>query len=206
VEAGIISIMIKAILFDVDGLVLKARKRFFSEKLAEEQGISNEAVTEFFLGNFKKCTLGQADLKEEIAPFLEKWKWQGSVDDLLNYWFESESTKDEDVLKIITALRNKGIKCYIATRQEKYRFEYLLEEVGLKEYFDGAFCTCNIGYDKNDERFYKFILQEIHLQPSEMLFFDDTQSNVDTAKELGMESYFYSGIEILKEHTDPLFT
>ena len=199
---GILCVMIKAILFDVDGLVIEARKQFFSEKLAEEQGISNDVVTEFFRGNFKKCTFGQADLKEEIAPFLPKWKWEGSVDELLTYWFESESTKDEAVLDIVTALRDKGIKCFITTRQEKYRLEYLLENVGLKDYFDGAFCTCDIGYDKNDPEFYKYILKELNFEPSEILFFDDTQANVDTAQDLGIEAYFYEGLETLKAHTE----
>lgn len=85
--------MIKAILLDVDGLVLEPRKQFFSERLAYEQGVPADSVKEFFLGNFKKCSFGQADLKEEITPFLSKWNWQGSVDELLTYWFESESTK-----------------------------------------------------------------------------------------------------------------
>ena len=47
---------IKAILFDVDGIVIVGRKQFFSQKLAEQQGISKENIEEFFLGNFKKCS------------------------------------------------------------------------------------------------------------------------------------------------------
>ena len=196
--------MIKAILFDVDGLVLKARSQFFSERLAQEQGIPNEEVAEFFKNDFKKCSFGTADLKEVISPYLPKWKWSGSVDELLTYWFETESTKDLDVLDVVKSLRGKGVRCYIATRQEKYRLEYLLEIVGLKEYFDGAFCTCTIGHDKNTGEFYEYILRELKLDPLEVLFFDDTQANVDAAHGLGIESYFYTGHDLLMERTKDL--
>ncbi len=190
--------MIKAVLFDVDGLVLKARTQFFSHRLAAEQNIPREAVEEFFLGNFKKCSFGQADLKEEIMAYLPKWKYKGSIDDLLMYWFDSESTKDEAVLDVVSVLRKGGIACYIATRQEKYRLQYLLDDIGLKNHFDGAFCTCTIGFDKKDIRFYEHILNELALNPSEVLFLDDTPINVETAKSIGIDAHLYEGIEQLK--------
>lgn len=191
--------MIKAILFDVDGIVLTARTQFFSHRFAAEQGIPKEAVEEFFLGNFKKCSFGQADLKEEVAPFLPKWGWQGTVEEFLTHWFESESTKDEAVLALVEVLREKGVKCYIATRQEKYRFRYLLDVVGLKERFDGAFCTCEIGCDKKDPKFYEYILKVLGLAAGEVLFFDDSQSNVDAALSLGIDAYLYQSAEQIQQ-------
>jgi putative hydrolase of the HAD superfamily len=196
--------MTKAILFDVDGIVIVGRKQFFSIKLAEQQGVPSEKVSEFFLGNFKKCSFGKADLKEEIAPFLPKWNWQGSVDDLLKFWFEAENEKDENVLKIISELRARGIKCYIATRQEKYRLDYLMNGIDLKDHFDGAFCTCNIGYDKKEPEFFHHVFKELDLKPEEIMFFDDSQTNVDNANSLGIKAYFYNGIDVLKDNTKDL--
>ena len=191
--------MTKAVLFDVDGLVIEARKEFFSERLARKQGISDESVREFFMHDFKQCSFGKADLKEKIAPFLEKWNWEGSVDDLLTYWFESESTADEKVLDAIKSFREKGIKCYIATRQEKYRFNYLMHTVGLAKYFDGAYSTCNIGFDKNDPKFYEYILGDLALEASDVMFFDDTPVNIETALSVGIASYMYENIDTLRQ-------
>jgi HAD superfamily hydrolase (TIGR01509 family) len=191
--------MTKAILFDVDGLVIKARKEFFSERLARKQGISDESVRKFFMHDFKQCSFGKADLKEKITPFLEEWRWEESVDDLLVYWFESESSTDEKVLEAIKSFREKEIKCYIATRQEKYRFDYLLNTIGLAKYFDGAFSTCDIGFDKSDPKFYEYILDQISFKPSEVLFFDDTPINIETALLVGIESYLYVDINTLKQ-------
>jgi putative hydrolase of the HAD superfamily len=182
---------IKYALFDLDGVVITARARYFSEQFADEQGIDPEAVQEFFRNEFKKCLFGRTDLKEVIAPYLPQWNWKGTVDELLEHWFASESTKDEAVLEVLKQLRAAGIKCYIATRQEKYRMRYLEEVVGLKEHFDGTFVTHEIGHDKSDPAFFEHVLNELEAKPEEVLFFDDTQKNIDTALEMDIPAYFY---------------
>jgi putative hydrolase of the HAD superfamily len=126
------------------------------------------------------------------------------VEDLLEYWFTSEGTINKEVLKIIGDLRSKGIKCYIATRQEKYRMQYLLDTVGLKNYFDGVFCTCDIGYDKWQLEFFEYVFKKLKLKPQEIMFFDDTQKNIDIISKEGVHAYFYENIDTLKKHTDQL--
>lgn len=197
---------IKTILFDVDGIVITGRKQLFSHALAEKQGVPCESVEEFFLNNFRKCSFGKADLKEEIAPYLVKWNWQGSVDDLLKFWFETESAKDPEILKIISGLRSKGVKCYVATRQEKYRLQYIWEIIGLKDYFDGVFSTCDIGCDKKEPEFFHYVFQKLGLKPEEIMFFDDSQTNVENARSLGIEAYLYDNIQVLKENTKDLIS
>lgn len=191
--------MIKAILFDVDGVVLIGRKKRFSERLAEEKGISQEKISEFFDNSFRDCSFGRADLKEVLAPYLKKWEYDGSVDDFLQFWFESESMKDEELLKIINILRSRGIKCYLATRQEKYRMSYILNNIGLKNYFDGTFVTYEIGWDKKHKEYWDYVLDKIKLKPEEIIFFDDTESNVELARKVGIKAYFYDGFEGFKE-------
>jgi putative hydrolase of the HAD superfamily len=195
---------IKAILFDVDGIVITGRKHYFSYKLSKEHNISTDSVEEFFLKDFKDCTFGRADLKEKISAYLIKWGWKGTVEDLLEYWFSGESTTNNEVLDIIKTLRSKGIRCYIATRQEKYRLSYLLNNVGLKEHFDGVFCTCDIGYEKWEPEFFDFVFRELKLKPEEVMFFDDTAKNIDAISVRRVQAYFYENINTLKKHTDPL--
>ena len=73
--------------------------------------------------------------------------------------------------------------------------------MGLKDYFDGVFSTCNIGHDKKEPEFFHHVLKELGLEPQEILFLDDSQSNIDNARSLGIEAYLYDNLEVLKEHT-----
>ena len=141
---------------------------------------------------------------KKIAPYLIKWGYKRSVDDFLKYWFESENATDKDVLKVVADLRLKGIKCHIATRQEKYKKDYLLNVVGLKNKFDGIFCTCDIGYDKWEKGYWDFVFNDLKATRDEIMFFCDSQKNVDNAEKLGINAYFYTNIEVLKEKTHSL--
>ncbi len=190
--------MRKAILFDLDGLVIVSKGRLFSERFAEENNIPIGEVREFFINNFRECSFGRADLKEKVAPFLVKWGYSGTVDDFLNYWFTTESTLDVAVISFITDIRATGVPCYIATRQEKYRKEYLLNVLGLKDKFDGIFCTCDIGYDKWQKEYWDYVCRKLNIKPEEITFFCDSEKNIESSKVLGVQSYLYEGIDTLK--------
>ncbi|MBP9668850.1 MAG: HAD hydrolase-like protein [Candidatus Pacebacteria bacterium] len=193
--------MTKAILFDLDGLVIIGNGKLFSQRISEEMNIPYEQVSEFFANDFRECSFGRADLREKIAPYLAKWGYVGTVDDFLNYWFEGESNTDKEVLKLVRELSEKGVRCYIATRQEKYRKEYLLNVVGLKDYFEGTFCTCDIGYDEWEQGYWDHVSKELNLASEEIMFFCDSQKNIDNARKLGIQAYFYASIDVLKENT-----
>ncbi len=196
--------MTKAILFDLDGLVITKKDRLFSQRVSEEMSLPYDQVSAFFTGEFRECSFGKADLKEKIAPHLTKWGYAGSVDNFLEYWFQSESDTDKEVLAIVTNLRSKGIKCFIATRQEKYRKQYLLDVVGLKSIFDGIYCTCDIGYDKWESGYWDFVFNDLKVKPEDIIFFCDSQKNIDNASKFGIPAFFYTNIEVLRKNTDNL--
>jgi HAD superfamily hydrolase (TIGR01509 family) len=69
----------------------------------------------------------------------------------------------------------------------------------LKDYFDGIFCTCDIGYDKWQVEYWDHILNDLKLKPEEIMFFCDSQKNVDSANSQNIKSYLYEGILPLKD-------
>lgn len=190
--------MVKAILFDADGVVIKARARRFSERFAEKQGIPVTDIIPFFKSEMREAFVNKADLKDVLPPYLAKWKWRGSVDDFLAYWFAEESPRDEEVIAYIDNLRAKGIKCYIATDREKYWGEYLRDTVGLKDHFDGFFFSYDVGHEKDVPGYFEEVLRRLALPPEEVQYWDDDQKNVDVAKGVGIDARFWTGLDAAK--------
>lgn len=193
---------IRAVLFDLDGVIIVDRPYMFSIRLSKEHNVPMEHINEFFEKDFRDCSWGKADLKERIKPYLEKWNWKGTVDELLQYWFESEGTVSQEGLKIISDLRKKGVKCYIATRNEKYRRDYLWNNLKLKDYFDGIFCSCDIGHDKCSPDFFDHVVDKLKLEPKEIMFLDDREKNVECAKRYGIDAHLCDNIETLKKELE----
>ncbi len=185
--------MIKAILFDADGVLLNGEK--FSRVLAKEKGLTEETTHEFFKGPFKDTIVGKKDLRDILPPFLAKWNWQGGVDAFLQYWFESEHKIDEALIGYIQELRAKNIMCYVATNQEKNRIEYMLKNMGFADAFDGVFASSHIGHKKPTVQFYEMVVASLKLKKDQIMFWDDTEKNVDVAKHFGIHAELYTDFE-----------
>jgi putative hydrolase of the HAD superfamily len=189
--------MTKAILFDADGVVIMPHP-YFSKRLQDEFGIPLEKVLPFFLNEFKACAIGKADLKIEIAKYLPEWSWSKPLDELLDIWFLGESTVSEEILDMVDQSRSKEIKCYLVSDNEKYRADYITNEMGLKKHFDGMFFSCNLGCTKSDPRFFEKTMAELKLQPGDIMYWDDDLKNVEIAKAEGIDARFYESVDLLK--------
>ncbi|MCR4279165.1 MAG: HAD hydrolase-like protein [Candidatus Zambryskibacteria bacterium] len=191
--------MIKVVLFDVDGVLVRAR-RMFSVNLEREYGISTEKTSSFFLGPFKECLVGKADLKNAIEPYLKEWGWQKGVDALIEYWFKSEDIVDSSLIEYVQSLRRKGIKCYLATNQENYRVDHMLNTMGFAQNFDGSYASSHIGYVKPDAEFFARIYENLDkIKKDEILFWDNTLENIEGAQTFGIQARLYTTFENFKE-------
>lgn len=165
---------------------------YFSEHYAREHGVPLEAMTPFYRGEFRLCQTGKADLKEAVAKYLPGWGWNKGADAFLEYWFTTDAEADEQVFEVVRQLREKGVKVYLATDQEKYRAQYLLDKLGFKDKLDGCFFSCNLGYQKSEPEYFQKIMQELGVSADDLVYWDDDQKNVDVAKSLGIDARFYS--------------
>lgn len=181
--------MIRSVVFDVDGVLIRDGE--FARILGERYGLSLKHTASFFQGPFQDCLLGRADLRESVAPFLVDWAWPGSVDDLLELWFDADSETNDDVLGLADELRARGVPCFVASTQEQHRATHLEHRLGLGARFDGAFFSCHIGTRKPDRAFFDHVASEIGASPSDILFFDDHDSNVKGAREAGWNAERY---------------
>ncbi len=183
---------IKCVLFDVDGVLVHTKQ--FSYQYCELYDISIDKMLPFFKGDFQEALVGRADLLEIVKPWLPKWKWSDTPEKFLRKWFELENHVDQKVIAIVDKLRSEGIKCYVATNQEKHRTRFMSDGMGFGELFDGIFSSANIGFTKPDKRYYEFILKELNkegIASREIFYFDDSEKNIVAADLLGINARLY---------------
>lgn len=184
--------MIKALLFDIDGVIVTGEA--WHRQLEQTYSITQEMLSSFFQRSFRACLVGQADLKEVLTPYLAEWGWPHSTQAFLDYWFCRERAVDEQLLQVVQGLRLRGLPCFLATQQERYRTRYLQHDMGLADSFDGMFSSADLGALKSEPGFFQTILLKLNgYRADEILFWDDTPGNVKTAQSVGIQAELYSG-------------
>lgn len=181
----------KILLLDADGVVLE-KGEYFSKKFAHAFSLPEEEVTVFFQNEYGLCQKGELDLKEELLPYLEKWGWSGSVEDFLEYWFSSDVIVNDYLVPAVEELRESGLKCYLASNNEKYRAERIKKVLEEMELLDGYYFSSAIKVKKNEAQFFSHILEDLKAEASDVIYLDNDQVNLEAAKSLGIETYLYS--------------
>jgi FMN phosphatase YigB (HAD superfamily) len=196
--------MIKAIIFDIYGVVID-RKMRFSERFSKEFDVPMEKIIPFFENEFQLCLVGKADLKEEVKKYLKNWGWEKSVEELLKYWFSQEKNINQDMLLLVDKLRKSGIKCFLSTDNEKYITKFVLKDLELEKRFDQYFISNEIGFQKFQKEFWEYvILKTGSIKKEYILCLDDKQKNIDTARSLGFQAELYLGFDWFKKVAEPL--
>jgi putative hydrolase of the HAD superfamily len=185
--------LIRTIIFDADGVLINGEK--FSAVLVHDYKIDSEKVHEFFTTKFQECLVGKADLKQSITPYLASFGWTGTVDDLLQYWFKAEHSLNETLLQYVRQLRESGVQVVLATNQEKYRTQYMLDHMGFGTAFDKIYSSAHLGLKKPAVEFFAKIVEELGVGKQEVLFWDDDQNNVEGARTYGIHAEYYSNYE-----------
>lgn len=96
--------------------------------------------------------------------------------------------------------------CYLVTDQEKYRAEYM-KKVMFKDVFDGYFISAELGVTKTDPSFFEKVIAQLQvkyqgLDAQDIIFFDDSQSKVNTACSVGVRGELYKNVAQVKSLID----
>ena len=179
---------IEAVLFDADG-VLQTVSPGAPDRLAQLLPPADKDADGFIEELFEAERPTLADGSDVIPRFSALLRRRGSnadPGDILSIL--NSIDVHSDVLGVVARLRECGIKCYLASNQQRNRATYMSETLGYRERFDRQFYSCWVGYAKPSRAYFERVLAAIRLPPDRVLFLDDQEDNVAGAGELGIHA------------------
>jgi len=186
---------VKAIIIDVDGVLIKGKdehgKYLWRENIKQDLGLDPDLASQVFMSNWSDVIKGCVDAKHYFTTVFNQLKIDVPVDTFIDYWLTHDLNINKEILPILSLLSN--YKRYLGTNQEQYRASFLQKTFG--PYIDGIFCSYQIGAMKPEFEFFKHIETTLGLPAHEIAFIDDTLSHVTAASERGWVCHHYKNIE-----------
>lgn len=188
---------INAVLLDMDGTLLDLHfdnyfwQDFLPELLAEKNNESIEqAKTHLFsLQDEVKGTLDwycldywstklQVDIKSLKREILHKISFRPNALEFLEYLKDLQGEKEQK--------KTTPLKIIMATNAHPDAIEIKMMKAEMSHYFDSICSSHEIGYAKEDQRFWALLMDKYQLLSSNCLFIDDSLSVLKSAEQFGI--------------------
>ena len=182
--------MIKAVIFDYDGVVKKSQK--FSLAITDLYKISVEKYEKFIpqlkpiIEKFDKGLVAEEKFWLEFSDAIGKTMPE-ECSEKAHKMYRDNFVFFSEVIELIKKLKKQGFQLSILSNMFPYQAE-IVRENNEDALFDDVFISCERGLKKPDLEFYELVIKEMNVSPQECLFIDDKEENLLPAEKLGMKT------------------
>ena len=192
--------MIKNILFDMGGVLIRFDQSYFIERL----GISGEEASLLIREVFRSIewcqmdrgVLGEAEAFARIRLRLPE-NLHDAADKLIRMW-------DRPILPIpgmeelVARLKEKGYHLFLLSNASRRQPEYW-SRVPVARYFEDTLVSSFYGVVKPMPEIYRLAFEKFRIDPAESLFIDDLPLNCEASVLCGMDAIVFLGDAALLE-------
>jgi glucose-1-phosphatase len=100
----------------------------------------------------------------------------------------SVATEYVDGMDRLLKILNIKYPLYILSNTNELHFGYIMEKFPFLNCMKDFFLSYEIGSMKPNVEIYRYMLKNLTLDPSEIIFIDDKEENVTSAKQLGIDA------------------
>jgi epoxide hydrolase-like predicted phosphatase len=193
--------MLKAIIFDVGGVLIRTQSRAGREKWAARLEMDSWDFEHLvFSGESgRQVQLGQ-------KAFDAHWWWLGeqygldeaSLAEMRRDFFAGD-VMNEPLVAYIKRLRAAGYATGILSNFADDARYVWTEVYPFIQYFDGIVISSEVGLMKPDPKIYQLALERVGVNAEEALFVDDFIENVEGAKRVGLQAIHFTNPEVAQQ-------
>lgn len=178
----------KAIIFDMDGSLVDSMwiwpevDRIFMAKYhlsppesfhKDIEGMSYTETAQYFVNKFQMtCSVEQV---------MEEWR------EMTVELYTTKVFPKPGALHFLKKMKQLGVLLGIATSNDRVIAEAALEARDLKKYFDSIRTSCEVAAGKPAPDVYLKVAEDLQVEPSKCLVFEDVPNGILAGKNAGME-------------------
>ena len=192
--------MIKAAIFDLCGVTFKDGRINAAQKISSIYGTPISEILQVFGTNsklVKEYRKGNISMDEFWNESKKLLKIEGDNKELNKIWVECYHA-EEGTIDILKQLKKDGIKLSFLSDNVPERVAHIKTSHNLYEYFiDGIFSFETHSIKSEGTGMFEMALEKTGMLPEEVLYIDDNEKYVETAKIIGMHGIHFKNPEQL---------
>ncbi len=197
--------VIKAVIFDLGGVLLRTQDFSVREALAERLSMDRHELEEFVFGGESGDRAQRGEVSAQQHGENLRYQLGYSPQEFqafLDEFFASDRI-DEQLVDYIRVLRKKYKTALLSNSADDLR-QKISEKWHIQDAFDLLIISAEVGAAKPDPRIFRFTLDQLGIPAGETIFVDDFQRNVDAAAEMGIHAIRFISPQQICEELDRL--
>ena len=190
----------KCVLFDIGGVLVDWHMSWITSEISKRFDIKEDLIIlafDKYLPKLDSGKINESDFWQNIATDTESDLLKNNNESLWDTYFRKNAIPKPDVKKLSIDLKNNGFTIGIISNIEKVTHG-VVDDWDILSHFEHKFMSYQIGFSKPDPRIYEYVIDKLPYSPDELLFIDDKPSNVESAKNCGIESIHFTNFDNLQ--------
>jgi len=189
---------IRAVFFDLGGVIVRTEYQAPRQHLAEEFGMDYEDIDRIVFGGGQngsaaRASLGEITEEEHWRNVMKVLKRPATEYERIRADFFAGDVIDHTILNFLRSIKPKYKVGLISNAWSGLR-SYI-----VREKFDDAFhhmtISAEVGVTKPSAKIYEFALEQLQVKAKEAVFVDDVQENIEACEKLGMQGIQFKDSE-----------
>ena len=186
---------IKAVLFDLGGVILRTEFQAPRQHLAERLHMEYDDLVKIVFDSptAQQASVGEVTADEHWVSVMKRLKRPDAEMQAIRDEFFAGDVIDRDLLEFLRSLRGKYKTGLISNAWDDLR-EYILKEK-FDDAFDKMIISAEVKVTKPSAKIYKIALEQLKVSPNEAVFVDDFIENIEGCEKLGITGIHFKDAE-----------
>ena len=169
----------------------EAIKRFKSIGLKNVENYLNPYTQTDIFGDIEEGKISAEQFREKLSELIGK---EVTYEECKFAWLGYRQDVPLRNLDILRKLKAQGYKLILLSNTNPFMMSWGLSGEfdgngnSLESYFDSLYLSYKLGVMKPNKKIFKYIIDNEKIQPSESLFIDDGERNINAARLLGFKT------------------
>ncbi len=189
---------IKAIVFDLGNVLVKIDYKPFLVHTGLNGKFSEEEVYTLLENPAVAYESGKLSSHEFYNETMKMLQINIDYEKFVHAWCSVATGLVENIGEVVSALARQ-YPLYLLSNTNELHLHHIKKNYPILENFQRLFLSYKIGVMKPDDEIFRFMLNELEMEPEEIFFTDDKLSNVESAIALGIDAVHFQSTNELRK-------